>query len=177
LGLGAQTCAQIGGRRICGCIGQRLLAIVGSFDLGVLKPWAGRGIWPVAGPGARGGTRPRARPARNGRLGGRLGDTRHLQSPVPRSRLAADGDLVFDGRKSEHLDLYIPHAGRQIQCVTAGIVGVCHQLRAPLAGGDGGSGNPLIGGPYRTGELSRGQEARSQQHREIQGWDRQGSHR
>jgi hypothetical protein len=39
--------------------------------------------------------------------------------------LAADGHLLLDGGKSEHFDLDIPDAGREIHCVPAGIVAVC----------------------------------------------------
>src|SRR5580658_897741 len=166
LGLRAQTGGKIGGRRVCSRVGQRLLAIVGGFHLGILKPWTGGGIrpatWTVTGSPARNGSLPVARPAagpiarsaRIGRAGRRLGETRHFQSPLPGDPLAADRYAVLHGGESEHLDLNIPDTGREFQCVTAGIVGVCHHLGAALSCRDGSSGNPLVGGPNRTCELS-----------------------
>ena len=151
LSLGAQAGGQIGGCGIRGGIGQRLLAIVSGFDLGVLETWAARGR------GIRATARSTAGPARNWPGRGRLSDARHFKSPVPGGWLVADSDLVFHGRESEHLDLDLPDTRGEFQCVTAGIIGVCHQLGGALAGGKGGAGNPLVGGPYRAGELRRGQ--------------------
>jgi len=67
------------------------------------------------------------------------------------------------GFEAEHLDLDFPDAGRQIERVAAGFIGVGDNLGTSLTGGHGGAGNELIGGPNRTALLDRGTQARSQQ--------------
>jgi hypothetical protein len=77
--------------------------------------------------------------------GGCSGDAGHFHGPVFEGWFGADGDLLMNLRESEDLHLDVPDTGSEIQSVAAGIVGEGGDFGVALDGGDGGSGDKLIG--------------------------------
>jgi hypothetical protein len=136
-----------------------LLAVLGCGYGGVLKSLPLCGGWRLARLARTGGaisgrasasSESSAASTSSGlrdRAGSRgSGDAGHFYGPVFEGWFRADGDLLMNGREAEDLHLDVPDARSEIQSVAAGVVGKGSDFSVAVDGGDGGSGQKLVGG-------------------------------
>jgi hypothetical protein len=78
------------------------------------------------------------------------------------------GDLAVRGGESQHLDIDVPDAGREIQRIAAIFVGVGDHLRFALPRRDLGAGDELVGGAHGPALLGRMEGPSSDEHDDDQ---------